>query len=75
MTELKIGIYKHYKGGEVKVLHIASHSETLDKYVVYEALYECRTHGKGSIWVRPLSMFQENVKVDGKEIPRFKFIK
>lgn len=74
MTELKLGIYKHYKGGTVKVLHIANHSETLEKFVVYEALYECRTYGKGSIWIRPLTMFQENVKVDGQEIPRFKFI-
>ena len=75
MTELKLGIYQHFKGGEVKVLQIANHSETLEKFVVYEALYECRTYGKGSIWIRPLTMFQENVEVDGKLIPRFKFIK
>ena len=74
MTELKLGIYQHYKGGKVKVLHIANQSETLEKFVVYEALYECRTYGKGSIWIRPLTMFKENVKVDDKLIPRFKFV-
>lgn len=74
MAEIKLGIYQYYKGGEVKVLNVANHSETLEKFVVYEALYECRTYGKGSIWIRPLEMFQENVKVNGKEIPRFKFI-
>jgi len=74
MEELKLGIYQHYKGGKVKVLYIANHSETLEKFVVYEALYECKTYGKCSIWVRPLSMFKENVKVNGKLVPRFKFI-
>ena len=74
MEEVKLGIYEHYKGGKVKVIKIANHSETLEKFVVYEALYECRTYGKGSIWIRPLAMFQESVKVDGKLIPRFKFI-
>ena len=74
MTELKLGIYKHYKGGMVKVLYVANHSETLEKFVVYEALYKCKTYGKGSIWIRPLTMFQENVKVEGQEIPRFKYI-
>ena len=46
MDNLKIGIYKHFKGGKIKVLHIANHSETLEKFVVYEVLYECRTYGK-----------------------------
>jgi len=39
MIELKLGIYQHYKGGQVKVFQIATNSETLEKFVVYEALY------------------------------------
>ena len=75
MEDLKLGIYQHFKSGKVKVLHIANHSETLEKFVVYEALYECRTYGKGSIWIRPLKMFKEKIiVVDGKEVPRFKFV-
>ena len=74
MEEIKLGIYRHYKGGKVRVFQIANHSETLEKFVVYEALYDCRTYGKGSIWIRPLIMFKENVKVDDKLVPRFKFI-
>ncbi len=74
MTELKLGIYQHYKGGKVKVLQIANHSETLEKFVVYEVLYECKTYGKGSIWIRPLKMFLENFSINDKSIPRFKFI-
>ena len=29
------GIYQHYKGGLYKVIGIASHSETLEKLVIY----------------------------------------
>lgn len=74
-NDIKTGIYQHFKGGKVKVLCIANHSETLEKFVVYKALYECRTYGKGSIWARPLKMFKEYVVVEGKEVPRFKLVK
>ncbi|MFW6378806.1 MAG: DUF1653 domain-containing protein [Nanoarchaeota archaeon] len=74
MAQIEPGIYKHFKGGTVKVLYTAYHSETLEEMVVYEALYQCRTFGKGSIWVRPLSMFNEMVEVEGEQIPRFRFV-
>ena len=51
-------------------LYIANHSETLEKMVVYKALY-----GDGQIWVRPLSMWDEKVEVEGKTVSRFTFIK
>ncbi len=60
------GIYKHYKGNKYKVLGIAKHSETLQEMVVYQALY-----GEMGVWVRPLSMWNEEVSVDGKNILRF----
>lgn len=63
------GIYQHYKGNKYKVVGIAKHSETLEELVVYQALYN-----NNQIWVRPLKMFIENVTVDGKKIPRFKYI-
>ena len=64
---LKIGKkYRHFKGKEYLVLHIAKHSETLEELVVYQALY-----GEEGIWVRPLDMFLEQVKVDGKLVNRF----
>ena len=58
--------YKHFKGKEYLVLHIAKHSETLEDLVVYQALY-----GECGIWVRPLSMFLEQVEVNGKLVNRF----
>lgn len=40
MEEIKIGqIWKHFKGGEYKIIAIAKDSERLDDCVVYEALY------------------------------------
>lgn len=67
---IKKGIYKHYKGNMYQVLHIANHSETLEKMVVYKALY-----GEGEIWVRPASMWEEEIEINGKTVKRFELIK
>jgi len=74
MKNFKTGKYQHYKGGIVSALYVAHHSETLEEMVVYKSLYKCRTFGKGSIWVRPKKMFLEKVIVNGKKVPRFKYI-
>ena len=67
MTEdIPCGKYRHYKGGEYEVVGIAIHSETHEQHVVYRPLY-----GEGKLWVRPLSMFVENVIVEGRSVPRF----
>jgi hypothetical protein len=63
------GIYRHYKGKEYEVLGIAKHSETLEDLVVYRAMY-----GENDLWVRPLSIFIENVEVNGVVKPRFELI-
>lgn len=67
--EFKRGIYEHYKGNRYELIGVANHSETLEKMIVYRALY-----GEGEIWVRPASMWNEEVNFRGKTIPRFKFI-
>lgn len=66
---LQQGKYRHFKGKEYQVLYVATHSETLEKYVVYRALY-----GECGVWVRPLSMFTESVTRDGKTQPRFAYL-
>jgi cyclomaltodextrinase / maltogenic alpha-amylase / neopullulanase len=66
---IKLGVYKHYKGNEYKVMGVANHSETLEEFVVYQALY-----GDKKIWIRPKIMFEENVKVAGKIQKRFEYI-
>ena len=67
-NKLKLGIYEHYKGNRYEVLGIARHSETMEELVVYRALY-----GEYGLWVRPLLMFQEDVEVEGKKVPRFRY--
>jgi hypothetical protein len=53
---IKPGIYKHSKKGNLYKVHfLAKHSETLEDYVVYEALYENET---SKFWIRPASMFE-----------------
>jgi len=69
---MKTGIYKHSKSGkEYKVVGIAKDSETLADIVVYEAQYENKT---SKLWVRPVTMFEETVEIEGKKVPRFQFL-
>ncbi len=63
---LKRGIYKHYKGNRYELLGIVNHSETLEKMVLYKALY-----GDGEMWVRPLSMWDEEVETENGKVLRF----
>lgn len=59
------GVYKHFKGGFYKVLNLATHSETKEPMVVYQALY-----GDRAIWVRPATMWLEEVRPG---VRRFEF--
>lgn len=63
------GTYKHFKGNSYKVIGVANHSETLEKMVVYKALY-----GNGDLWVRPYNLFCGKVVRDGKEFDRFVYL-
>ena len=67
--ELQTGKYRHFKGMEYEVIGVARHSETEEPMVVYRALY-----GEGRLWVRPLSMWNEQVDRDDYHGPRFSYI-
>lgn len=69
MDAIQPGRYRHFKGGEYRVLYTAAHSETLEPMVVYQALY-----GEGGIWVRSAHMWAEQVEREGYSGPRFVFI-
>ena len=68
-TTIPPGRYLHYKGKEYFVVGVARHSETEEELVVYRQEY-----GDRSLWVRPLKMFVETVKIDGMDVPRFQFV-
>ena len=53
---------RHFKGNDYKILAIATHTETQERLVVYEALY-----GTYGVYVRPLEMFMS--PVDRKKYP------
>lgn len=69
MTECKKGRYRHFKGNEYEVIDIACHSETMEKHVVYRALY-----GDFGLWIRPAEMFFETIVRDGQSFSRFTYI-
>lgn len=67
-VEPKPGRYRHYKGGEYRVLGLARHSESLEPLVVYQALY-----GEAGLWIRPAAMFTELITPapGTARVPRF----
>lgn len=67
--EIRPGRYRHFKGNEYEVIGVAKHSETMEELVVYRALY-----GERGLWVRPASMWNEQVERDGKIFQRFTLI-
>lgn len=58
--------FRHFKGGLYRMEGIALDSETLERMVVYKALY-----GEGKLWVRPETMFFESIEREGKRFRRF----
>jgi hypothetical protein len=60
------GLYRHYKGNLYEVVDTVRHSETLEPLTLSRALY-----GEHGLWVRPASMFNEEVVISGVRQPRF----
>ena len=63
------GRYRHYKGRYYQLIDIAMHSENEQPHAVYRCLYD-----DYSLWLRPWSMFNESLIIDGKSVPRFFYV-
>ena len=65
--------YRHFKGNIYQIREIATHSETGEKMVVYQAMYP-----PFGTWVRPLAMFLDQVDrqkyPEAKQVYRFEQI-
>lgn len=65
----KLGVYQHFKGGKYKTICVGRSSEEREKeFVVYQSL------DRGHIWIRPLSMFLEEINRDGYKGSRFTYL-
>lgn len=74
MTQIEPGKYQHFKGMIVEVIGTALHSETMEEMVVYNHPDPVKGKNANTLWVRPKKMFLEEVEVNGKKVPRFRFI-
>lgn len=70
MKELKKGIYRHYKGGEYRILNEALSEATKEPVIVYQDIND-----EKKIWVRPKAMFMEEVETEDEKKPRFEYIR
>ena len=74
---LRLGRYRHFKGGEYDVIAVGEHTEAGEKLVVYKQLYDSFEKGtrKGKIWIRLLEMFLSYKEIeDGRRVKRFEYI-
>lgn len=64
---MESGLYKHYKGGLYYVFDTAIHSETGEEMVIYKGV----TKLNDQLFIRPKTMFEDVVILDGEEVGRF----
>ncbi|MBN2854194.1 nucleotide exchange factor GrpE [Patescibacteria group bacterium] len=69
MSELKKGIYRHYKGGEYELLEEALDEKNKEEKVIYRSLKDEK------IWIRAKKNFLEKVEVEKEKKPRFEFLR
>jgi hypothetical protein len=73
-TRIRTGKYKHYRGNLYQVIGMAKHGETLEEMVLYRPLSKGRGTEEATLLVRPAELFEEKVEIEGKTVPRFKYL-
>lgn len=66
---VRLGLYQHFKGNRYIVNGVARHSETLEEYVIYT-----REGNPEDLWIRPATMFLEDVVANGVVVKRFTYL-
>lgn len=70
---IKLGKYRHFKGGEYQVVGTARHSESMEVMVIYKPLYVLEKD-ELETWVRPIDMFFDTKEHNGETVLRFSLI-
>lgn len=74
---MKVGVYRHYRGGLYLVLGVGAIEATKEKVVIYVPLYEAEGP---RMWVRPYAEFHGTVQFctgivgEVATIPRFAYV-
>jgi hypothetical protein len=68
------GFYIHYKNKLYRLLDFATEKNTLEEYVIYQPQYHSEEFGDDLLWIRPKEMFFEDINLEGKITPRFRYL-
>jgi hypothetical protein len=60
--------WKHYKGGVYEIITLANHSENQEALVVYKSI------PFGSVYARPLAMWEDECELGRIKFKRFEII-
>lgn len=75
---MKTWVYKHYKWKNYKVIGLALNSETREKLVLYNCLYDTpeltKEYWATPFFVRPYDNFIEKININWKMVNRFTYI-
>lgn len=71
-SDIRRGLYRHYKNKDYQVFGTVTHSETEEVMVLYAPVDQ--DAGNARLWVRPLAMFTETVTTAQGVVPRFAYI-
>lgn len=70
---MKIGKYRHFKGGVYYVIGLAEHTETGETMVIYIPLDPKKPEdGRPVLQARPLKSWEK--AVEGRKVTRFEYI-
>ncbi|WP_411080418.1 DUF1653 domain-containing protein [Streptomyces sp. cmx-18-6] len=80
-STIKLGVYEHFSGHLYEVTGFGHHvlGDGMDEQVgqdavVYHALFHSPAYGDRHTWVRPVDNFVEDVDVEGRRVPRFRYV-
>ena len=66
---VKTGEYEHYTGNHYEVMGVAKLKSTNEEFVVLHALF-----GEYGLFVRPVQGFHDDIEINGKLLPRYKYL-